>query len=312
LLARCGPDYVLELLDRGVLSLFYLENIPGAMKSEKPGREPRYDFALIASPSHTLEQKLPTIVREIVPNLSEAEKFTRRLFSRVQTITHHKSIPDLARADPTNSKLTQDVLAALIKHKAPTYQIPEPLIFRFEQTDDLYSITTNLDFPRINQSVAEVGPQAPEDVITPESLLVYLADVNSEIHFAAKFKSDLLTPPENTIVADRKLGQIFSSLTARTEDIRILTSSSRRKGSRGGELWEERQNHGLSMERVDLKWVGGKLPCRSSKNIRDVTKLEWRYSVQNLRVCFPDRRERKGVESMVGLALEVDSFWSTN
>jgi hypothetical protein len=217
LISRSSPEFLLALIDRDLLTLSYLENMPGCLKSEKPGRGPRYDFALISSPKHTLEQSLPRIVREAVKDESRSERLTRRLFSVIKVDKHHASIPELAREDAINEGTVERVIEELIRYKAPGYEVPSPLVFRFEKTDDLFSINTNLDFGAINGSVSQSNPQA--DLITPESLLVHLPEVNSDLHFAAKMKADLLTRPENNLIAGSKLGEIFSSIKAKNREI---------------------------------------------------------------------------------------------
>jgi hypothetical protein len=219
LISGPGPEFLLELIDRDALSLSYLENMPGCLKSEKPGRGPRYDFALVSSPQHTLEQSLPRMVRQSVKDVGKSEHLTRRLFSVIKADKHHTSIPDLAREDANNAEVLRKAVEGLIKYKVPNYAIPSPLHFRLEKTDDLFAIHTNLDFDDINRCVRQSGPQAPEDVISPESLLVHLPDVSSDLHFAAKLRADLLTPPENSLIAASKLGEIFSSMKAKNQDI---------------------------------------------------------------------------------------------
>jgi hypothetical protein len=217
LISGPGPDFLLELMDRDVLTISYLENMPGCLKSEKQGRGPRYDFALISSPKHALDERLPSLVRDAVKDPGKAERLTRRLFSAIKTDKHHATIPDLAREDASNNDIVARVVRALITDKAPNYEVPSPLIFEFKRADELYSIETNLDFAAVNASIRQSGSQAPEDVLSPESLLVNLPDVISDLHFAAKLKADLLTRREHNLVAESKLGQIFSSIKAQTQ-----------------------------------------------------------------------------------------------
>jgi hypothetical protein len=220
LVSNCGPQFLLNLMDRGVLTLSYLENMPGCLKSEKPGRDPRYDFALITSPNHSLDQSLPAMVRTAVKDPRLSEKLTRRLFGAIKIERHHPSIPELAREDASNQDTIVKIIEELITHKAPTYQLPSPVVFRFQRADELFSIHTNVDFAAINACIRQSAPQGVEEgSVTPESLLVQLPDVISDLHFAAKLKADLLTRPENELVAARKLGDIFSVIKARDQEI---------------------------------------------------------------------------------------------
>jgi hypothetical protein len=283
LISGPGPDFLLELIDREVLTLSYLENMPGCLKSEKHGRGPRYDFALISSPKHTLDQSLPRLVREAVKDGSRSEKLTRRLFSVIKADKHHTTIPDLAREDATNTEVVQKIIEALVKDKAPNYEIPSPLIFRFEKTEELYSICTNLDFGAINASIRQSGSPALDEVVTPESLLVSLPDVNSDLHFAAKLKADLLTRPENNLIADSKLGQIFSTLKSRNPALEAFQEFVFEEG-RGIRESVNRGSRTLkdSLALIDAsarfkRWLKDKDPSSDllREYCREISRLEW-------------------------------------
>jgi len=282
LISGPGPDFLLELIDREVLTLSYLENMPGCLKTEK-GLGPRYDFVLVSAPKQTLEERLPRLVRDAVKEENRAEKLTRRLFSAIKIDKHHTTIPELAREDAGNKHVVEGVMKALIEERAPNYVIPSPLIFRFERADELYSIETNLDFAAINRSISQCTSGAPDGIITPESLLVNLPDVNSDLHFAAKLKADLLTRPENDLIAYSKLGQIFSGIRAKTQS----TQAFQEVVFEDGRAIRESVNSGArtlkdSLALIDAstrfkRWLKDKDPDAEllKEYCREVSRLEW-------------------------------------
>jgi hypothetical protein len=283
LISGPGPDFLLELIDRGVLTFSYLENMPGCLKTQK-GSGPRYNFALVSTPKHTLEERLPLLVRNAIKEQGRAEKLTRRLFSVIKADKHHATIPDLARDDASNRHVVEEVVRVLIKDRAPSYEIPAPLIFRFEKDDgEMYSIETNLDFAAINDSVRQADPRASEGALTPESLLIALPDVNSDLHFAAKLKADLLTRPENNLIAYSKLGQIFSGIKAKTQS----TETFQEVVFEEGRAIRESVNSGArtledSLALIDAsarfkRWLKDKDPSADllKEYCREMSRLDW-------------------------------------
>ncbi len=283
LISSAGPEFLLELVDRDVLTLSYLENMPACLKSENPARGPRYDFALISTPKLGLEQSLPRMVREAVKNESESARLTRRLFSVIKAERHHTSIPELAREDASNDETVERIVAGLIRFKAPNYELPSPLTFRFEKTAELFSINTNLDFDAINNCIRQDCPQGSEEVITPESLLIHLPDVSSDLHFAAKLKADLLTRPINNLVASSKFGEIFSIMKARNEAIGTFQDLI----FEDGRAIRESVNSGArtlkeSLALIDASsrfklWLKEKDPSADllKEYLRELSRLEW-------------------------------------
>ncbi len=282
LISGPGPDFLLELIDREVLTLTYLENMPGCLKTHK-GNSPRYNFALVSTPKNTLEERLPQLVRDAIKDVNRAEKLTRRLFSVIKADRHHATIPDLAREDASNNRVVEEVVRVLLKEKAPNYEIPSPLIFQFEKENEMYSIQTNLDFAAINALVRQADPSVPEGAVTPESLLVTLPDVNSDLHFAAKLKADLLTRPENDLIAFSKLGQIFSGIRAKTK----ATETFQEVVFEEGRAIRESVNSGArtlkeSLALIDAsarfkRWLKDKDPSADllKEYCREMSRLEW-------------------------------------
>lgn len=107
--------------------------------------------------------------------------------------------------------------------------------------------------------------------------------MNSDLHFAAKLKADLLTRPENDLIAYSKLGQIFSGIRAKTQ----ATETFQEVLFEEGRAIRESVNSGArtlkdSLALIDAssrfkRWLKDKYPGADllKEYCREMSRLDW-------------------------------------
>jgi hypothetical protein len=138
----CGYDVVIEMMEMGILTIDFIENIPCVSQD--------YDFGLVSGESLRYQNQAPKFLQELTGKSGKGRRIANRMAKLVRPVQCDPSLPDLSREDAADTSYVEEVGRALVEYFAPEYQIPNPCVFRFHRSNQTCILETNIDFAKVD------------------------------------------------------------------------------------------------------------------------------------------------------------------
>jgi hypothetical protein len=178
----CGYEVILEMLEMGILTLDYTEYIPIV--------SPDFDFGLASAEQLKYQNLAPKFLQELTGKSGKGRRAANRLSKFVRPVQSDLSLPAEAREDVSDGGYVEDLARALLQHFVPSYEVPDPCIFRLHKENLGYKLETNIDFEKAN-SIFRLRTDVSDATLTPGYLLSYVPETRRQLKYAAEFSSDL-------------------------------------------------------------------------------------------------------------------------
>jgi hypothetical protein len=193
LVPACGPDVLIELLQRGSLKIGYLESLGGIHTQNSGSENEKHAPVCFTSPVYTLQNAAPAIFTEATGRSGRGRRLANRFISMVDLVPYDETILQATRAEIMSDSVAlsfREVLRVL----APEYQLPTNLIVNATEADGQIRIRTNIDFAQANVSYHKHIPISHSS-LTVAYMLSLLLNARENLQFASKFSSELATNP---------------------------------------------------------------------------------------------------------------------
>ena len=178
----CGHEVIIEMMEMGILTIDYTENIPVV--------SPDYDFGLASAEEFRYQNLAPKFLQELIGKSGKGRRVAHRLSKFVHAVQCDPSLPAEAREDTSDEGYTKEMVCALLQHFAPGYEIPDPCIFRIHKENLGNKLETNIDFEKAN-GIFRLSADVADGSLTPGYLLSYVIETRRELRYAAEFSTDL-------------------------------------------------------------------------------------------------------------------------
>jgi hypothetical protein len=216
LLTTATPEVLLELLEGGFLSLAY-EADDVAIQTEKTGTPYEVHEPIYYSMPHTeLPELLPKLLESIYGKRGKARRVANRLAKKIEIIRHSNSLTDEARQELSDLRYVRASVEALMRNYVPEYQ--GPIEFLVHREGPKLIVSTNIRFDEANCIYHQRIP-ATHSSLTPAYLLAHLLSVKADLHFAARFNSEIAIDDVNALIIRHHFGQLFQRLQPSHEAI---------------------------------------------------------------------------------------------
>ena len=209
----CGYDVIIEMMQMGILTISFIENIPVV--------SPDYDFGLVSGEVFSYQHLAPKFFQELTGKSGKGRRVANRMAKLVRPIQCDPSLPDLSRADAADTSYVEDVGRALVEHFALEYQIPNPCVFRFHRSNQSCTLETNIDFEEANAFFRR-RPDVLDATLTPGFLLSYIAETRKHLTYAGEFSADLAVSTPISIAASCKFKNLIEKRGASETQIRAF------------------------------------------------------------------------------------------
>jgi hypothetical protein len=143
----------------------------------------------------SVPEEIDSVLRREFKDSSQATAL-RKLFLRHVKANRspRDDVPKLTREDVTDADYLVRSVRAILGRLVPEYSPPATLEFSIYDTGQGYSVTTNLDYIRINELYHQRVP-VQHSSITTEYLLSFLQDARADTYFAAHYSAEIVTLP---------------------------------------------------------------------------------------------------------------------
>ena len=166
----CGPEVLIELIQRGHLRLTYEQQLTGIRTTNTATPNERHSAVTISSPQHDLQHIAPKLFMELTGRSGKGRRLANRFTKLVHTISRAPDALVDFRSDLLDNQYLQSVVRLLLPFYAPEYSTPEPVVFEVQEIGQEFAVVTNIDFVDLNKSYhLHVAPS--HSSITPALLL---------------------------------------------------------------------------------------------------------------------------------------------
>jgi hypothetical protein len=238
------PEVLIELLEQGFLKLAYemdellilTENTGTPAETHKPvsGFMDRFDL-------HTL---LTTVLQEVYGRSGKARRVANRLAKKIEIIRYDHDFTVEAREDLLDERYVENSIGALLRTYVPEYQ--GPVHFKTRQHGDKLIVESDILFSDANRLYHQRIP-ATHSSLSPAYLLAHLLSVKADMHFAARYDSEIAIDDINALIISQHFEQLCNRLRASQEstaafqdfvfdDARAIAEAVRQGSCRLGDL----------------------------------------------------------------------------
>lgn len=209
LLHAATPEVLLELLEGGFLILAYeADNV--AIRTDNTGTPQEVHEPIYFSMPHAeLPELLPQLLQELYGKSGKARRVSARLARRIEVLRHSPTLTDEARDELSDPRYVSASVESLLRTYVPGYE--GPCGFNVHRRGDKLVVSSDIRFPEVNRIYHQRIPPTHSS-LSPAYLLAHLLSVKADLHFAARFNSEIAIDDVNALIIRHHLEHLFEVL----------------------------------------------------------------------------------------------------
>jgi hypothetical protein len=217
----CGYEVVIEMMDMGILTVDYAENVAVVVEHTRFTPYKVYDFGFIEADPLKFQSLVPKFLQELTGKSGKGRRLANRLSKLVNVVQLDPSLPTEAKSDAFDESYMRDLAHALLRYFAPTYKVPEPCIFRLHLDNQGYRLETNIDFEEVN-GIFRQRKDISDASFTPGYLLSHVIATRKDLGYAAEFGTDLAVSTPTSIAAACKFRNLIARRAGRDAQVQAF------------------------------------------------------------------------------------------
>lgn len=209
LLRAATPEVLLELLEGGFLVLAYeADNV--AIRTDNTGTpQEMHEPVYFSMPHAELPELLPQILQELYGRSGKARRVGARLARRIEVLRHSPTLTDEARDELSEPHYVSASVESLLRSYVPGYR--GPFGFKVHREGAKLVVSSDIRFHEANRIYHQRIPPTHSS-LSPAYLLAHLLSVKADLHFAARFNSEIAIDDVNALIVRQHLGHILETL----------------------------------------------------------------------------------------------------
>ena len=209
LLDYCPADVLAELLESRFLRLAYEEQDVAVITTDAGTANETHDPITWSMPDLELQRFLPSLLATRIGKSGKARRLSNRLARHIERIHHQQSLADAARDDLLNENYVTGSVQTLLARYVPSYP-RDRAYFRTIPSGKKLAVETNIDFAQANLEYHTHIP-ATHSSLNSAYLLAHLVNVRADLHFAARYASEMALDSVPALIIREQLGQLLSA-----------------------------------------------------------------------------------------------------
>lgn len=216
-----GPDNLLIMLDRNMISLTYVRDSLAVLTKTSQSGIQFHDivaYRLGGKKTKLLSKNedVEETVERALGKSGKTKRFARHLLDRISfrnlvgTKESSNEIPALVREDLKDADFVKKAVQHIIRTILPTMPLPAAWTFDVVfASDGSFIVGTNLNFDKMNEEYHKVF--SPEhSSLNPAFLLSSLSEARIDAYFAAEYMAELVSTPVSAGIIGEKFSQLLS------------------------------------------------------------------------------------------------------
>ncbi len=203
------PDVLAELLEEGFLKLVYEADELLIMTENTATPAEVHEPVSGSIPMLDLEVLLPKVLYEVYGRSGKARRIANRLARNIEVFRYSSSLSDEAREELSDERYVKESIGALMRTYVPEYQGSTQ--FKTSRRGNKLAVFSDIRFPEANRFYHQ-RISASHSSLSPAYLLAHLLSVKADLHFAARYDSEIAIDDINALIIRQHLGQLFDRL----------------------------------------------------------------------------------------------------
>lgn len=218
-LTRCIPPFeLLALLRSGRLQIYYLGDQIGVSSRLTENGAELHDLIRLSSPSHTIETVAAKTFEDAAGRTGSAILGGREFESLIHNFDHasfdQASIVDML----TSNARTNEIAKTVLQSVAPKYAENSPIKFEIEKTAQGLVVTTDIDFPRVNEEYHMLVP--PEhSSISQAHIIASIQSAYEAAFFAGSLESEISIAETEQTVFGKTISEVIRQSNTNAEQV---------------------------------------------------------------------------------------------
>lgn len=203
LIQVCGPDTLVELVERGNLRILY-EHEMYAMQTRNSGSTNElHSPAAIALVGGEAQNEIPKIFIEMIGKEGRGRRLARRFLAETETIPPFNELIPSAREDIRDQNYLREAAEKFLAQYVPEYSLEKPVEFAVEEEGEWFRVRTNIDFALANRYYhTRVSPD--HSSLTPAYLISHVVTARQIVTLSARYQTELaLDSLQSALVGSR-------------------------------------------------------------------------------------------------------------
>ncbi|MDO9116315.1 MAG: hypothetical protein Q7U39_00035 [Nitrospira sp.] len=188
LLRACGPESLVELVERGNLRVLY-EHEMCAVQTKNSGSTNELHFPVTASlVGGEAQNEVPKIFEKVIGKEGRGRRLARRFLASTETISHFDEFIPSTREDIGDREYLRKAVGLFLAHCVPEYP-REELEFVAEEEGEGFRVRTNIDFVLANRYYhTRISPS--HSSLTPAYLLTHVINARQAIMLSSQYQTE--------------------------------------------------------------------------------------------------------------------------
>ena len=218
LVAACGPDTLVTLLEDGHLTLLYQPTMGAVATVDSGTRQERHTVCTVARAESDLQDVAANLFLTATGKEGRSRRLARRLVAHAQQQPYDADILEAARSDIRDAPYLEEAASAVLSSLAPAYQLPVPIRFSVTEDSGYFQVESNIDFAAANEVYHRVVP-ASHSSLSPADILVKLVGTREHLALAAAESAELVVSPTCSMLVGLRTDSLINAVDASREQL---------------------------------------------------------------------------------------------
>lgn len=203
LIQVCGPDTLIELVERGNLRILYEHEMYAVQTRNSGSINELHSPAAIALVGGEAQNEIPKIFIEMIGKEGRGRRLARRFLAATETIPPFNELIPSAREDIRDQDYLREAAEKFLAQYVPEYSLEKPVEFVAEEEGEWFRVRTNIDFVLANRYYhTRVSPD--HSSLTPAYLISHVVTARQIVTLSARYQTELaLDSLQSALVGSR-------------------------------------------------------------------------------------------------------------
>jgi hypothetical protein len=203
LIQVCGPEVLVELVERGNLRVLYEHEMCAVRTNNSGSTNELHAPVAVSLVGGEAQNEVPPIFIESLGKEGRGRRLARRFLDRTETIPHFDELIPLVKEDIRDHEYLRGAVEQFLVQYVPEYPRKEPIEFIVDEEGEWFRVRTNMNFEIANRYYHTRIP-SQHSSLTSAYLLAHVVNARHAIMLSSRYQTELaLDTLQSSLVGSR-------------------------------------------------------------------------------------------------------------
>lgn len=214
----CGPETLIELLERRYLRLIYQHELGGVQTENTNTANERHTPVFFRIERQELQHIAPEIFADVTGRSGKGRRLAQRFIPLVSELPYNRSVLSDVKADFLDEHFSDIAVGELLRLVAPEYEAPERITFRIFPEGEHYRVSSNINFDLVNQSYHKRIPKEHSSM-SPAYILSHILSCREHLAMSANLSAEIAVDAAQATLMKARIQAILKPRAESARDI---------------------------------------------------------------------------------------------